>query len=144
MGLAAVLLVFVLLVVALEFQSPDIVLWTGHRAVGTQQGGLVIFEWHGQAYSAQGPVAAGATRVTVYFDPGDPAKAMVDNVADRVITGLLVGVPLVAAVAVLVAGPTRRRWRELRRDRMVAPGFGQGLDPEFVDRVLRERRSGPG
>ncbi|HUY50149.1 MAG TPA: hypothetical protein VMV92_31340 [Streptosporangiaceae bacterium] len=35
-GLATVLFVFALLVVVMEFESPDIVLWTGHHAVGTE------------------------------------------------------------------------------------------------------------
>ena len=42
-GLAVALFAFALLFLALDFQSPQIVLWTGQRAVGTEQNGLVTF-----------------------------------------------------------------------------------------------------
>jgi hypothetical protein len=50
-GLAIALFVFALLAVLLELQSPDLLLWTGHRVTGTEQGGIVSYRWHGQAYS---------------------------------------------------------------------------------------------
>ena len=49
-GLAAVLFVFALLVVLLDLQSPDAVLWTGHHVTGTEQGGIVSYRWQGQNY----------------------------------------------------------------------------------------------
>ena len=55
MGLAAALFAFALLFLALDFQSPQIVLWTGQRAVGTEQNGLVTFYWQHHAYTATTP-----------------------------------------------------------------------------------------
>src|SRR5258705_11896827 len=48
-GLAAALFLFALLFLALQVQSPDIVLWTGDHVAATEQGGLATFRWHGQA-----------------------------------------------------------------------------------------------
>jgi len=138
-GLAAALFVFALLFVALEFQSPDIVLWTGHHVVAAEQGGLATFRWHGQAYTVDVPGYGSAKEVGVYFNPGDPSDAMVNNVPDRVFTALLVGVPVIGGVAVLLVGLSRKR-RWARRQRRKAASYGSGLDPEFVARQLQQRR----
>jgi hypothetical protein len=138
-GLAAALFVFALLYVALDFQSPEIVLWTGHHVVATEQGGLATFRWHGQAYTVDVPGFGSGKKVDIYFNPGDPSGAMADNVPDRVFAGLLVGGPVIAGVAVLVAGLTRKR-RWARRQSREAASYGDGLDPEFVARQLKAYR----
>jgi hypothetical protein len=138
-GLAAALFVFALLYVALDFQSPEIVLWTGHHVVATEQGGLATFRWHGQAYTVDVPGFGSGKKVDIYFNPGDPSGAMADNLPDRVFAGLLVGGPVIAGVAVLVAGLTRKR-RWARRQRRGAASYGDGLDPEFVARQLKAYR----
>jgi len=135
-GSAVVLFVFALLVVLLEFQSPDVVLWTGHRVTGTEQGGIVYYRWQGQTYSVDAPGYGSSTAVSVWLDPGDPGNAMIDNAANRAVVASLVGLPLIVGVALLAVGPTRRyRWA-----RGVAPAVGYGLDPDFVARHLRELR----
>ncbi len=139
MGLAAALFVFALLFVALDFQSPEIVLWTGHRVVVTEQHGLATFRWHGQAYTVDVPGFASGKKVDIYFNSGDPSAAMADNVPDRVFAGLFVGVPVTVGVAVLVAGLTRKR-RWARRQSRGAASYGSGLDPEFVARQLKAHR----
>jgi len=138
-GLAAALFVFALLYVALDFQSPEIVLWTGHHVVATEQQGLATFRWQGQAYTVDVPGFGSGNKVDIYFSPGDPSGAMADNVPDRVFAGLLVGVPVLAGVAVLVAGLTRKR-RWARRQRRQAASYGDGLDPDFVARQLKAYR----
>ena len=138
-GLAAALFVFALLYVALDFQSPEIVLWTGHHVVATEQQGLATFRWQGQAYTVDVPGFGSGNKVDIYFSPGDPSGAMADNVPDRVFAGLLVGGPVIAGVAVLVAGPTRKR-RWARRQRREAASYGDGLDPDFVARQLKAYR----
>ena len=138
-GLAAAFFAFALLALALLLQSPDIVLWTGHHVVAPEQGGLATFRWHGQGYTVDMPGFGSARAVDIYFNPGDPSHAMADNVPYRVVTGLLVGGPVVAGVAVLIAGLSRkRRWS--RRQRRLAGSYGNGLDPEFVARQLAMRR----
>ena len=139
MGLAAVLFAFAVLFLALEFQSPEIVLWTGHHVVGTEHNGLATFRWHGRVDAADMPGNGSAKRVDVCFNPGDPTGAMADNVPGRVFTGLLVGVPVAGGVAVLLLGLTRKR-RWARRQRRQAASYGSGLDPEFVARQLQQRR----
>ena len=138
-GLAAALFVFALLYVALDFQSPEIVLWTGHHVVATEQQGLATFRWQGQAYTVDVPGFGSGNKVDIYFSPGDPSGAMADNVPDRVFAGLLVGGPVIAGVAVLVAGLTRKR-RWARRQRRQAASYGDGLDPDFVARQLKAYR----
>jgi hypothetical protein len=138
-GLAAALFVFALLYVALDFQSPEIVLWTGHHVVATEQQGLATFRWQGQAYTVDVPGFGSGNKVDIYFSPGDPSGAMADNVPDRVFAGLLVGGRVIAGVAVLVAGLTRKR-RWARRQRRQAASYGDGLDPDFVARQLKAHR----
>ena len=141
-GPAIALLAFTLLMVLLELQSPDLVLWTGHRVVGTEQGGVVTYQWHGEYYAVDAPGYGSAKAVGVYLDPGDPNHAMIDRTSDRVAVAALVGLPFTGAVALLVIGLSRgyrQRRRELRG--VVPPaGYGHGLDPEFVARRLREMR----
>jgi hypothetical protein len=139
-GLAAALFVLALLFLALEFQSPEIVLWTGHHVVAAEQGGLATFRWHGQAYTVAMPGYGSAKEVDVYFNPGDPSHAMADNVPDRVFAGLSVGGPVVVAAALLLVGLTRKR-RWARRQSRGAASYGSGLDPDFVTRQLRQRRA---
>ena len=110
-GLAVTLFVFALLAALLGLQSPDHVLWTGQQVTGTEQGGIVSYRWHGQTYSLDAPGNGSAKAITVYLDPGDPSQSMINNVADRVLAILLIGVPVAGGVVLLVAGGTRNyRW----------------------------------
>ena len=138
-GLAAALFAFALLFVLLDLQAPESVLWTGHHVVATEQNGLATFRWQGQAYTVDVPGFGSGNAVDIYFNPGDPSAAMADNVPDRVFAGLFVGVPVLAGVGVLLVGLSRKRRWDRRRGRTAA-SYGDGLDPEFVDRQLRARR----
>jgi hypothetical protein len=141
-GLAVALFAFALVMVLAELQSPDVVLWTGHRVVGAEEGGIVYYRWHGQNYSLNAPGYGSAKAVGVYLDPGNPAHAVIDNIAARALTGSLIGLPAAGGVALLTIGLSRR-YRATRRQlrgAAAAPDFGQGLDPEFVSRRLKELR----
>jgi len=119
-GGAVVLLVFALLAMLAGLQSRDSVLWTGQQVTGTEQRGLVYYRWQGQSYSLAVPGTGSSKAVSVYFNPGDPSQAVVDNVLDRVLAGLLVLGPVAGAAALLVMGGTRNyRWqrRKLKRAR---------------------------
>ncbi|MBV9205393.1 MAG: hypothetical protein JO037_08295 [Actinobacteria bacterium] len=110
-GLAVALFVFALLAVLIGFQSPDSVLWTGQHVTGTEQRGVVYYQWQGQSYTLDALGNGSSNAVSVYLDPGDPSHAMLDNVADRVAAVLLVCLPVAGGVALLVAGGTRNyRW----------------------------------
>jgi hypothetical protein len=117
-GLAAALFVFALLAVLLELQSPDLVLWTGHRVTGTEQGGIVTYRWHGQQYSLDARGFGSAPHVSVYLDPADPGSGMVDNLPDRILVSSFIGVPVAGGVALLVAGATRKPRRIRRKIRL--------------------------
>jgi hypothetical protein len=87
-------------------------LWTGQHVTGTEQQGLVYYRWQGQSYSLDVPGSGSSKAVSVYFKPGDPSQAIVDNVPDRVVAGLLVLGPVAGAVILLVIGGTRNyRWQ---------------------------------
>jgi hypothetical protein len=119
-GLAAVLFVFALLALLVGLQSSDSLLWTGQRVTGTEQGGLIYYRWQGQSYTLDVPGYGSSQAVSVYLDPGDPGHATVDNVLNRVVAVLLIGVPVAGGVALLAAGGTRNyRWarRNARRAR---------------------------
>jgi hypothetical protein len=121
-GGAVVLLVIALVAVLLELQSPDRVLWTGQHVVGTEQGGIVSYRWHGQSYSLDVPGYGSSKAISVYLDPGDPSQAMVDNVADRVLAAVFILGPAAGAVVLLVVGGTRNyRWQ--RRNLKLAREF---------------------
>jgi hypothetical protein len=110
-GLAVALFIFALLAVLAGLQSPDKLLWTGQQVTGTEQRGLVYYTWQGQSYTLDVSGYGSSKAVSVYLDPGDPSHAVTDNVADRVIAGLLIGVPVAGGLALLAAGGTRNyRW----------------------------------
>ena len=117
-GLAVALFVFALLALLLELQSPDMVLWTGHRVTGTEQGGIVTYRWHGQQYSLDAPGFGSARDVSVYLDPADPGGGMADNLPDRILVSSLIGAPAAGGVALLVAGATRKPRRTRRKIRL--------------------------
>jgi hypothetical protein len=108
---AVALLVFAVLALLVGLQSPDHVLWTGQQVTGTEHQGIVYYSWHGQSYSIDAPGNGSAKAVSVYLDPADPSQAMIDNILDRVLAGLLILGPVVGALVLLVLGGTRNyRW----------------------------------
>ena len=110
-GGAIVLFAVAILGLLLGLQAPDHVLWTGQQVVGTEQGGIVLYHWHGESYSFAVPGFGSSKAVSVYFDPSDPSQAMTDSVTDRVLAALFTLGPVTGAVVLLVAGGTRRyRW----------------------------------
>lgn len=141
LGLAIALFVAALVMLAVVAQSPQALLWAGQHTVGTEQAGLVYFRWHGETYATAVPGNGSAQKVDVYFDPANPANAIADNITDRVITGLLVGGPAAAGVAVLAVGLTRKRRWARRQQR--AAGGGQGTDL-FTRLLARQRAGQPG
>ena len=108
---AVVLLVIAALALLAGLQSPDRVLWTGQGVTGAERQGIVYYSWHGQSYSIDASGNGSAKDVSVYLDPADPSQAMIDNIPDRVVAGLLIAGPVVAALVLLVLGGTRNyRW----------------------------------
>jgi hypothetical protein len=117
-GLAVALFVFAALAVLLELQSPDLLLWTGHRVTGREQGGIITYRWDGQPYSLNAPGYGSHRDVSVYLDPGDPGDAMADNLPDRILVASFIGAPVAGGLALLVAGATRKPRRQRRKARL--------------------------
>jgi hypothetical protein len=137
-GGATALFVFALLAVLLELQSPQSVFWTGREVTGTEQDGIITYRWHGQTYSLDAPGYGSAKSVSVWLNPAGPTDGQLNNPIDRVISASLVGVPVLAGVALLGAGLTRKyRWERRQLHQGLPPA---GLDPEFADRQLRHLR----
>lgn len=109
---AAGLFLVALLAAVLSLQV-DNLMWTGQAVHGTERGGIVYYTWHGQSYNVDDMQGLGnGTNVTVYINPADPGTAVIDNPTDRMITYLVVGLPVLAGVGLLVMGATRKyRWQ---------------------------------
>ncbi len=117
-GGAVLLFIFALLATLIEFQSPDAVLWTGQRVVGTEQRGLIYYHWQGQQYTFPVNGMGNEKAIGVYLDPGNPEHAMLDSAIDRVVAVLLIGVPAAAGAGLLFMGGTRNyRWARRKAKR---------------------------
>jgi hypothetical protein len=142
-GPAIALFVLALLVVVLELHTPEILLWTGHRVAGTEQGGIVFYRWQGQNYSLDAPGSRSANAVSVYLDPGDANNAIIDNLADRAFVGFLIGGPVIAGVALIATGVFRRSRSRRRRKRPGLRPVIDVLDTDVAARNLRDLHGGP-
>ena len=110
-GAAALFLVAVL-VATLVLQGGSRLQWTGQPVTATEQQGIAYYSWKGQSYTLDVQGYGSARSITLYLDPGNPGDAEVYSMADRVATGLGVGLPLLAGIALLVLGGTRKyRWK---------------------------------
>jgi hypothetical protein len=137
---AACLLVFCsVLGLLIEAQSPDKVLWTGTKVVGSEQGGIVLYRYQGQQYSLDGNGFADKQRVAVYLDPSNPDSAQTDSLVVRAIDLGFTALPFALAFLVIGWGLYRRRSAETVRVREVRE-YGGGLDPEFVESYLKRLR----
>jgi hypothetical protein len=82
---ACVLLVFSIFAFLIELQSPDRMLWTGTKIVGSERGGVVFYPLHGRQESLDGNDSDDRARITVYVYPSNPDSAMTDSLPDRVV-----------------------------------------------------------
>lgn len=143
---AALFYVLALLLLAAAIMSPTSLQWTGKTIKGTERGGIVFYNYKGQTYSLDDPKGTNATGVTVILDPNNPSTAMLDNPVDRLVDVVSVLGPVLLGTAVIGAGYLRRSRRRAslgRRGQGTVEGFGTGLDPQTVSRLL-ERQNRPG
>ena len=98
------------LFVLLELQNPSKVYWTGQAVEGTDRGGIIYYEVHGQQYTIddQRRHFVPEQHVTVYVDPADPSHALLPS-PSRWIDAVVVLVWFVAGLLVLVVSALRRR-----------------------------------
>ena len=88
-GLAVLWVLFFLV----EIQSESAIYWYGNSVVGSNQGGIVFYQVHGQQYTIDdpGPTPPHPEPRTVYYDPGNPYAAMLDSRLRLIEEGLFVG-----------------------------------------------------
>jgi hypothetical protein len=139
--LVAVVVVLVavsLLILHSSLSGPTAVQWTGTKVQGVNKGGIVSFSYAGQTYSIDHSDSFDST--TVAFRKGDPADtAILVNRYERRVEVAGVVVPWILAAGI-VGGTLYRRRR--RQGELLAgdDGFGRGLDPEVVQRLIEKRR----
>jgi len=140
---AIVLLVTALLgFLAVRLSTDDMLLWTGTRVVGSEQRGIVFYDWNHRQYTLDATGYGTKPRVTVYLNPADPGHAVTDSLGTRVLDAFLTVVPLALGFLTVIVGVVRRR--TFRRNATAySGGYGRGLDPAVVDRLLSEARNRP-
>ena len=149
---AAVLFFFGVLALLIELQSASFVQWDGIEVHGDTYAGVTTYTYDGQTYSIDNRDVSVTNLhhipTTVWLPrnaPDDPERAFIDAPLDRwtdfvFLTGWFFAVDIVLTIG-LVRSFVRRR----RRDRVALStgGFGTGLDPELVQRILAERAQSP-
>ena len=147
---AAVLCFFGALCFLLEIQSPTFVQWHGIKVQGDTYRGVTTYTYDGQRNSIDNvDVAADDLRhipTTVwlpYSDPDNPERAYIESPWDRWTDFALVTGWFFVAFVVVAAGLIRASLRHRRRSVVLTSAFGTGLDPELIQRILRERRRPP-
>ena len=137
---ACVLVLLGVMGLLLRLQSPsDKLLWTGTKIAGSERDGLVYYQWQGQHYAIDVPGYGNKTHVSVFIDPADPDDGITDSVLRRGLDVLFTVVPIALGLGVLTLGVRRRR----SATKAEPTGFGQGLDPVVVDRLLQQIRQPP-
>jgi hypothetical protein len=137
------LLVGVLLVLV-QSSFPTWLFWTGDRVSGTNHEGLVYYRVDGEQYTVDDPrpVPAHDVPVTVYVDPGDPSNALLDRPGVWIDAGSVV-LCFAAAAGTLVVSAVRRSRRRRSAAAAGVPGFGEGLESDWVTRHLEQHRLRP-
>lgn len=113
--------------------------WNATSVHGDEQGGVVTYAYRGQTYSIDDVRSMASGPRTVYLDPSNPSDGAlsieVAQVSDSVVVG---GLYLVFAVFVAIV-VWRHRARVRRDDDLHRDRFGDGIDPETVQRILAAR-----
>jgi hypothetical protein len=136
---AIVLLAISVMCLLLLLQSPsDKLLWTGSKVIGTERDGLDYYTWRGVPYTLDVPGFASKPHVTLFLDPSAPEAAIADSTPRRVLDGLFIVGPLVLGLGAVGGGLIRRHAN--RRSLNRPGGFGTGLDPDLVSRLLEQNR----
>lgn len=144
LALALAIIGTIFLVVTLN--SIGGLVWTGTAVHGTEQNGIVLYRYHGANYSVDD---AGSDRNgprTVYIDPSNPSRAVLNTTAAGWLQTATVGVPYAVALAFALES-VRRKWRYRQRRRLLSTSpdqgtFGYGLDPETVNWIRARQQTG--
>lgn len=146
--ISALLFVIGLLFAIAEFESPDLVLWTGKAVAGTEIGSIVSYSYAGANFSFDAhdrPASDPQIQVVVYIDPHTPGAGVLNKPAARSAEAALVFGPFVAAIAVSAAATWRSTRRLAASERARARGeYGSGFPSGSIERIARFGRGQPG
>jgi hypothetical protein len=123
--------------------------WTGTAVKGNEQGGLVYYTYKGHVYTVDDLNSYRTGPRTVYVDPGNPGRAVLNTPVSGGIQLATVGGPYLIAAGFVVWSVRRKRFYLKRRREANELGgdakFGLGLDDHTMQRLLdRQRSSGQG
>lgn len=142
--MSALLFVIGLLFAIAEFESPDLVLWTGKAVAGTEVGSIVSYSYAGAHFSFDAhdrqecdpPIP-----VAVYLDPRMPGAGVLNKPAARGAEAALVLAPFVAGIAVALGSTWRSTQRLAASERTRARGeYGSGFPSGSIERIARYGR----
>lgn len=119
--------------------------WTGTAVKGSEQAGLVYYTYKGHVYTVDDINSYRTGPRTVYVDPGNPARAVLNTPVAGGIQLATVAVPYLIAVAFAVWAVRRRRFYVRRRraaNDQFGPGkYGLGIDDQTMQRLLERQRN---
>jgi hypothetical protein len=115
-------------------------LWSGTKVAATELRGVVFYSWNHRQYTLDVPGYATESHLSVYLNPAQPSHAVTDSLATRVWDGMLTVVPALLGILVLMTGIVRRQVGRRNATGYVG-GYGRGLDPAVVERLLTEART---
>ena len=126
-------------VILIPFVFLSSVQFTGTAVQGIDRDGIVYYTYNGQNYSLDDTSRFNSH--TVYFRPSRPdTTAELGNTPMKVVDVVIVAVPFLIAFTI-IGLEARRYWRYRRARFKPAPvGFGYGLDPEVLQRLIDKRR----
>ena len=113
--------------------------WNARTVHGTELGGVVTYSYGGQTYTLDDVGSTGSGPKIVYVNPANPSSAAltieVAQVSDTAVVGGLYGVCAVFIIVVI-----RRHVKRVRRESdLTREPYGDGIDPETVQRILSAR-----
>lgn len=113
--------------------------WSAVSVHGMERSGVVTYSYRGQTYSIDDLNSTASGPRTVYLTPSDPAGAVLSIEVAQVSDSALVGGLYLVCAGFLVVVVRRHRARIRRGDDLHREGFGDGIDPETIQRILTAR-----
>jgi hypothetical protein len=113
--------------------------WNAVSVHGAERNGVVTYSYRGQTYSIDDVNSTSSEPRTVYLDPSNPSGAVLSIEVAQVSYTAVVGALYLVFVVFVVIVILRHRRRIRRDDDLHREGFGGGIDPETVQRILTAR-----
>ena len=135
------------ILLVLNLSSVGGLVWTGTPVHGSEQGGLVYYTYGGHVYTLDDLGSFRTGPRTVYVDPSNPGRAVLNHAVWGGLQLASVAVPYLLALGFAV-GTIRRKRFFLSRQRLARENGGQGtygigLDDGTMQRLLERQRTVP-